>query len=378
LIFALLLSGIIQGSFLIFLLYNKGPNRIPNRILSFFILLVVFHLFLISLDVEDLFIAYPHFSRLSWLLPVLYGPLILLLTQSIVEIDFTFRRSHLLYAIPFLVYLGLLLPYFLSGTASKVAYLSDAVMVNQADFGWMNHVTNYLHIGFTSAALWFFYRNLSERSQYFSDDARVNIRWLQEFLWLLLGLMVFATFTFYAKKHQLPFFSGIYPSHFILVVVLVYWIAYKLLQEKIAFAPLQDNVFQKSEIEAGTAAAKYSKSGLNSEGSTMIAAQLQDLMAREKLYLNPGLTITELSDMMQIPKHQLSQAINAELGSNFFELINQYRLNEFKKQAVDSANSHLSILGIALECGFNSKATFNQVFKKSEGTTPSAYVKLHK
>lgn len=309
---------------------------------------------------------------------MLYGPLILVLTQSIVEIDFTFRRTHLLYVIPFLIYLLLLTPYFTSGTAAKVAYLSDSVAVVQADFGWMNHVTNYLHIGFTSAALWFFYRNLGERSQYFSDDARVNIRWLQEFLWLLLGLLFFALFTFYAKKYQLPFFSSIYPSHFILVVVMVYWIAYKLLQEKVAFAPLQHDLFQKPEIVVEPATAKYSKSGLKSEGSTMIAAQLQDLMTREKPYLNPGLTIAELSDMMAIPKHQLSQVINAELGSNFFELINQYRLNEFKKQAVNPANSHLSILGIALECGFNSKATFNQVFKKSEGMTPSAYVKLHK
>jgi AraC-like DNA-binding protein len=252
------------------------------------------------------------------------------------------------------------------------------VAVVQADFGWMNHVTNYLHIGFTSAALWFFYRNLGERSQYFSDDARVNIRWLQEFLWLLLGLLVLALFTFYAKKYQLPLFSGIYPSHFVLVVVMVYWIAYKLLQEKVAFAPFQNDLIQKPEPLQEPTAAKYSKSGLNSEGSTMIAAQLRDLMAGEKPYLNPGLTIAELSDMMDVPKHQLSQAINAELGSNFFELINQYRLNEFKKQAVNPANSHLSILGIALECGFNSKATFNQVFKKSEGMTPSAYVKLHK
>jgi AraC-like DNA-binding protein len=189
--------------------------------------------------------------------------------------------------------------------------------------------------------------------------------------------MVFAIFTFYAKKHQVPFFSGIYPSHFIMVVVMVYWIAYKLLQEKMVFTPLQNDLFPKSEI-AAEPAVKYSKSGLNSEGSTLIATQLQDLMAREKPYLNPGLTIAELSDRMDIPKHQLSQAINAELGSNFYELVNQYRVNEFKKQAIDPANSHLSILGVALECGFNSKATFNQVFKKSEGVTPSAYVKLHK
>jgi AraC-like DNA-binding protein len=58
---------------------------------------------------------------------------------------------------------------------------------------------------------------------------------------------------------------------------------------------------------------------------------------------------------------------------SFFDYVNQLRIEEFKKQLLNPDKQHLSLLGLAFECGFNSKAAFNAVFKKQTGTTPSAY-----
>ena len=372
---AILISGILQGILLIFLLYNKGLNKIPNRILSALIVILIGHLSLIYLDVKDLFLQFPHLSRLSWLFPVLYGPLILLFTQSIVEIDFSFKPAHLTYLVPFGIYFVLLLPYFTSASSDKLAILTDPVRLAQADFGWMNHLTTYLHIAFVTAALLFFNQSKKKRVQYYSDDRHVHIRWLETFLWIVLGVLIFSLFTFYARKYQLSYFSGIYPSHFILVVLLIYWIAYKLIQEKTALHAHAVHQTEKQIQDQNLKPVKYSKSALSGEATESIAAQLRDLMSVEKPYLDPNLNITELSELISLPKHQLSQVVNSAFNCNFFEFVNQYRLQEFKREAINPANNHLSLLGIALECGFNSKATFNQVFKKYEGITPSEYIR---
>lgn len=372
---ALLLSGIIQGGFLVFLLLRKGSNKVSNRILAALILLLIFHLSLICLDVKGLFPAYPHFSRLSWLLPLLYGPLILLLTQSIADPTFQFRAGQLGYLAPFVIYSGLLVPHFLLPGEAKAALLSDPAVVQQADFGWMNTLTNYVHLGFTVWSLVFFYKSVPQRSGHFSNEALVHMHWLKEFLWLILSIMLFSVLTFYAKKYDLPLVKDIYPAHFVLVVVLVYWIAYKLLQEKATWSAPDEPQYVSQPATPAPVSVKYAKSALSDDTSQSIAEQLSELMVTQKPYLDSDLTILDLSTMLSLPKHQLSQVINTEFSSNFYEFINRHRLEAFKKQVLDPANSHLSILGIALECGFNSKATFNQVFKKTEGMTPSEFVK---
>ncbi len=381
---AFLISGILQGFFLILLLVQKEFNRVPNRILSALVLLVTAHLSLIAIDVNDLFVAYPHLSRLSWLLPLLYGPMILLLTESLVSVQFSFKPRHALYLLPFATYLVLLAPYYLSSANFKTAYLSDPSKVAAADFGWMNHLTNYFHILFTVAALLVFYAGKQKLSQYFSDSARINLTWLGQFLWIFLGILLFSMVTFYSKKFDWTYLSGLYPKHFILAVIFVYWLAYKLLGEKVKFTISDEAIGEKSEqvqLESATKEepqSKYLKTGLDAETASQIAEKLQKLMQKERPYLNPSLTISDLSDMLSLSKHQLSQVINTEFDMNFYEFINSYRLQAFKKEAIDPSNSHLSILGIALECGFNSKATFNQFFRKKEGITPSEFLKRSK
>ena len=76
-----------------------------------------------------------------------------------------------------------------------------------------------------------------------------------------------------------------------------------------------------------------------------------------------------------MPAHALSQLINEELGQNFFDYINSFRIQEFERRLVDPRNAHVSILGIAMDVGFNSKSSFNTAFRKFKGMTPSEYRK---
>jgi AraC-like DNA-binding protein len=103
--------------------------------------------------------------------------------------------------------------------------------------------------------------------------------------------------------------------------------------------------------------------------------EIKQFMIVSKPYLNPKLTIHDLAHDIEVQPHQLSKIINKEFHSNFFEFVNSYRVEEFKKKVCSGEFKNLTILGIALECGFNSKSSFNRIFKESTGITPGDYLR---
>ena len=102
---------------------------------------------------------------------------------------------------------------------------------------------------------------------------------------------------------------------------------------------------------------------------------LHILMKEKRVYTNPSLNLRDLAIEMNLSNKQLTNYINAYLNTNFHNLINNYRIEEFKKRIVLDENYKYTILTIALDCGFNSKSSFNRVFKANEGITPTQYLK---
>ena len=107
----------------------------------------------------------------------------------------------------------------------------------------------------------------------------------------------------------------------------------------------------------------------------IMLAKLQDFLGKEKPFLNPELTISELADLTGIPRFYITDILKNELNRNFFTLIQDYRIEEVKQKLRDEALSTVSVLQIALESGFNSKSSFNALFKQYTGMTPSDYRK---
>ncbi|MBK1897541.1 helix-turn-helix domain-containing protein [Chryseobacterium paridis] len=120
---------------------------------------------------------------------------------------------------------------------------------------------------------------------------------------------------------------------------------------------------------------KYQKSGLTDGSIEDIHRRLLTVLNEEKPFINPNLTLNELAELLTVHPNYLSQVINSKENKNFYELINQRRIEEFLNKIVEPESKQYTFLAIAFDCGFNSKTSFNRNFKKYTGVTPTEYQK---
>lgn len=364
-----LLAGAAQGAILALLLWTRPVNREANRIFAFLLFLLTIHLTLVAFDERDFFMRFPHLSHLTWLIPVLYGPLTLIYVRRLTHIAPAFQKKELLYFLPFLVWLVVQLPYYLQSAADKRAYLGNWELSVQDDFGLLNQLTNFIHIIFFGLCIRVYHRHEHRIPNFFSNLAEVRLLWLRRFLYITFSITVVGVFVFYAKKLDWPFLSALYPYHFLGVVVLIYWTAYQAIAHPVLFSAEEYPAAEDETVEEAP------PSRLDNATQEAMAGQLKKLMEEEHLYLNSELTLKDLTDRLQSNKQYVSEVLNNYIGKTFYDFVNDYRIEAFKRLAADPANSHLTLLALALEAGFNSKATFNAVFKKKTGLTPSAFYK---
>jgi AraC-like DNA-binding protein len=119
---------------------------------------------------------------------------------------------------------------------------------------------------------------------------------------------------------------------------------------------------------------RYEKSGLDASKMDEYVVMLTAFMKKSRIYLDPDLSLETLASRTNMPRHHLTQLLNDRIKKNFYSFINEYRIGE----AIDRLNNpavHVNILSLAFECGFNSRSSFNNYFKKITGSTPTAYRK---
>lgn len=103
------------------------------------------------------------------------------------------------------------------------------------------------------------------------------------------------------------------------------------------------------------------------------ANRLRHVMTEQRLYLNPDLRLSDLATALDVSERMLSQVLSEAMGQSFYDVVNHYRVTAVQHRLTSPADAHLTLLAVAMECGFSSKASFNRVFKKQTGLTPSAY-----
>ncbi|MDX1284379.1 MAG: helix-turn-helix domain-containing protein, partial [Draconibacterium sp.] len=161
--------------------------------------------------------------------------------------------------------------------------------------------------------------------------------------------------------------NAFYIAESIGVIVIGYWFLFVIIYNpKIIH-------FKMKEIKAQGKLLSYEKSGLEEEEAVGIMKKMNSWMEKEKPYVDGNLSLADFAEKFEIPGYILSEVLNRLLKQNFYEYVNNYRIEEFKRLVQDPKNKNIKLLNIAFDVGFNSKTTFNTSFKKFTGKTPSEY-----
>ena len=376
-------AGFINAIVLSVLLLLNRNNHLAKMFMIGLVLLNTFQALLNAFDTREFFLAYPHLSKISWLTPTLFGPLVYLFTVKLCSYHPVFKTRDLLHFIPFVTYLLILLPWYMQSADEKRAYLDNFELASVDDFGIMNQLNILLILAYLIATLYYLRNFRKTIEETFSEISHKRVEWMSTFALGVLAVLIISALGFYGHKWQVPVLDAIYHYNYFLVILLVYWIAYKALLQPVIFNRLPSTEEAAREFSAPVVSVpetdpfdepevrKYIRSGLDENQSEQLYKHLVDYVIKNKPYLNPEINIYELSGLLGMKKHHVSQVINEQAGMNFFDFINTFRVEEIKRNMSDPSMGNLTILGIALESGFNSKATFNSAFKKFTGLTPS-------
>lgn len=370
----LLIIGVFEGLFLALLLFTKKKRTFSDSILASFFLIFALNIFLSFMEAYNRRngFPYPAFILTSAPLLLLHGPILWLYTKSLTDQYFRFKPIYLINLLPFIAII-VQHSFFIYSlpTPQKIEFIQNEAFKHTFSYPF------FIVLIFLSPVFYFLLgiRLINEYKLkiegYFSQVKGIDLNWLILILksWLILSILINSFFVLDLFIHIAPFglmqFLG-----FIIASVYVVFIGFYGLR--------QENLFLKKSIDLNlerliTNTTEYHSKPLKDEEKDFIQ-QLLKHMEEKKTYLQPEITIKMLSEELNVSSEYLSETINNTLNKNFFDFINYYRVEEFKNQCKNEKNKHLSILGLASECGFNSKATFNRVFKKVTGLTPSEYM----
>ena len=368
------LLGAVQSFFFGVLLLDKGKNRLPPKLLLLFFSLIGFVLIEHYLFQRKIIFEYPHLLGLTYTFPIILGPILFFYTKSLVnENNAISFRNFFLHAIPFLfVSTFLLFEFYFLSPQEKLIYYEKETQGETSGFIYIAEFFINFSIPFYSiVSLHLLKKHLKQIKLSFSNIKNIDLHWLKivlicmilvSFVSVLMGLLSdFLNFISYEDGDYLLYIT---------LTVIIYFLGYYGIKQK----PVLSNENTVSQIESTpTLKPKYATSSLKDVEKEKLIKRLTNSMENEKPYLNENLTLKELANKLETSPNNLSQIINEKFNRNFYEFINEYRISEVKSLLADPDYSHYSILGIAFESGFNSKSTFNSVFKQFTGKTPSEF-----
>ncbi|MEL6628281.1 MAG: helix-turn-helix domain-containing protein [Bacteroidota bacterium] len=219
-------------------------------------------------------------------------------------------------------------------------------------------------------ALKLFYKFRGLMKQNYSRIEEQDFYWVEKFLLsFLMVLTVDLIITF------VEIYIGVYVDWdaYITVaflVVAIAYIGYYGLTQSSVFLPR----FLVEEVQQVNEQDQPSATYLKAEEKEELKTRFDRCMQEEKLFLVQGLSLKSLATSMDIPERKLSAFFSEALGSNFYDTINSYRVEEAKRVLRSDTLKQQSIAGIALSCGFSSKSSFYRIFKKATNMSPTAYV----
>ncbi len=305
--------------------------------------------------------------------PFVFGPLTLLYVRALTDGQYSWTRRDgwhfvlplLYYIIHFTVWALPTTDAILTSTPGHILQLSFIILFYPVT-GW-----------YVWQSFWRFYHYRQLIEQEYANTGRMTLDWLRIFLVALSAYLVFdLIFTVIAQWNNF-WYTGWYWLNLTRALLLYYisvtgW----------AFAQkssVQYYALEKRAVDAGQVLSDAPvntapvKLALSPEAVALRRPQLAAFMEDQKPWLDPELTLSQLAELVGLNASQLSFLVNNGFGQNFNDFVNTYRVAAVKTKLGAPDFQHLTLLGMAFESGFNSKATFNRAFKKLTGQAPSVW-----
>ena len=358
-----------QASLLIFILFVMKRNKKANIFFGLFI-------GILSLNFFSMFLHGNEYNLPALIITIfslpgisIIGVLIYLYTLNMTGSAEKFRIKDFCH---FIIYLILLAVSFAGWHLSKgnpygFLYTRNLFIILMG-VGLTNSLI-YIIISFINLRK---YNNNLEK--YFSDIERYDMNWLKKLTTLSLLFFIIWNSEFWIFYFEIlprkPF--GLLFSMCLLLFI-IFSSAYYLINKPDISSETKEMLDELEVEKEKSEKEKYAKQNIDEIMKKEYLSRIRKYMEEKKPYLNENVTIKELASGMDIPSHHLSIVINDVLNINYYTFINEYRIQEAIEILNDPENADANILSIAYRSGFNSKSTFNSVFKKITHKTPSEY-----
>lgn len=362
------------------LLWKKKPKALHDRILFCWLIYLGLFLALYTFSSNDLFTRIEQLPIFIISLFLLHGPFLFLYTSALTLGKRTIAKKDFFHFVPFLVFVAYLFiaslfPHYSNeirldhvSTQVKPPLLFVLLLLTTAASGPVYFVLSIVEIK----------KHKREYLNNFSTAEKNNLHWLRILLyifgviWSVLIIIAIVHHVFHYLSMSFCI-NGLFLSLSAFIILVGY---YGLRQKEIfTHFPVENHEHPSQHEYVSESKEKYVSIPLTGNEIAGYVEKINNYMDREKPFLDPDLTLPALSSQLTISTHHLSRVINEQFDRNFFDFINEYRVNEVKNKLLNPAYDNFSLLGIAFECGFNSKSAFNRIFKKATGTTPSEYKK---
>lgn len=279
------------------------------------------------------------------------GPVhIWLFSLSQFQDDFRLKPVHLILAAAYLL-------------LTQIIYLPYEMLQSEEGASALYIVFSLLRFGFIVHMLYVAWQGRA-------DDLLEARRQFRTIYVLLVGFVmtvIFVQETFFSL-HQMPYplVSFVQALSFFVLSFVIFWQATKMRGGILLIR--QTSGERQARVEA--------RGEIADSSDQLDLEAIERLVVAEKMYLEPGLTISKLADNAKLPEHRLRRLINQHMGyRNFADFLNRYRIEEAKIRLADGENRHTQILVIAMDLGYGSLGPFNRAFKARTGQTPTEYRK---
>lgn len=366
----LILVGAAQGIFLSLFLLGRPENRQANRWLAALLAAISLHLAEYAADITGISFRYPALIAITYPLLFCFGPFYYLYCRGLLNSHTSTGLKTLLYFVLPVAVLVMMLPFYTMPAQDKVDVVLGTVNTGVIKIPTEQLVIMGVHIAQTMAYIFASFRLVRRREgelkQFLSDTVVMRkIAWLKAFNLYLSAyfLLYFVVVVLWSLQHAYSM-----EADYVLLLIgagSIYVIGYMALSHP---GILKD----MPHLQPAAGVDKVEEQPeTNTEKHAGLKDALVQYMETARPYLQSDLKISDLASALAVSSHQLSQLINQEFEVNFYDFVNRYRVEEAKKLLL--TNQSYKILVIGYEVGFNSKATFNRVFKKLTNYTPSEY-----